>query len=116
MLTKISSILIAAILAFSVATTVYAQNGNATETKPRNATQAFDKLTNATVLLDQRVSEASDKGNASQWAEVKESVADALKQMAGVSGMVMDATPEQLNILNGSAASIGNAIRSLQEE
>jgi hypothetical protein len=112
MLTKLSSILIAAVLAFSVATAVYAQN--ATETQ--NATQAFGKLTNTTVLLDQRVSEASDKGNASQWAEVKESIADSLKQMAGVSGMVKDATPEQLNILNGSAASIGNAIRSLQEE
>ena len=112
MLTKLSSILIAAVLAFSVATAVYAQN--ATETK--NATQAFDKLTNTTVLLDQRVSEASDKGNASQWAEVKESIADSLKQMAGVSSMLKDATPEQLNILNGSAASIGNAIRSLQEE
>jgi hypothetical protein len=36
--------------------------------------------------------------------------------MAGVSGMLKDATPEQLNILNGSAASIGNAIRGLQEE
>jgi hypothetical protein len=112
MLAKLSSILIAAVLAFSVATAVYAQN--ATETQ--NATQAFGKLTNTTVLLDQRVSEASDKGNASQWAEVKESIADSLKQMAGVSGMVKDATPEQLNILNGSAASIGNAIRSLQEE
>jgi hypothetical protein len=112
MLTKLSSILIAAVLAFSVATAVYAQN--ATETQ--NATQAFGKLTNTTVLLDQRVSEASDKGNASQWAEVKESIADSLKQMAGVSGMVKDATPEQLNILNGSAASIGNAIRGLQEE
>ena len=112
MLTKISSISIAAVLAFSVATAVYAQNATGTQ----NATQAFDKLTNATVLLDQRVSEASDKGNASQWAEVKESVGDALKQMAGVSGMLKDATPEQLNILNGSAASIGNAIRSLQEE
>ena len=112
MLTKLSSVLIAAVLAFSVATAVYAQN--ATETQ--NATQAFGKLTNTTVLLDQRVSEASDKGNASQWAEVKESIADSLKQMAGVSGMVKDATPEQLNILNGSAASIGNAIRSLQEE
>jgi predicted PurR-regulated permease PerM len=111
-LTKLSSILIAAVLAFSVATAVYAQN--ATETK--NATQAFDKLTNTTVLLDQRVSEASDKGNASQWAEVKESIGDSLKQMAGVSSMLKDATPEQLNILNGSAASIGNAIRSLQEE
>jgi hypothetical protein len=112
MLSKLSSILIAAVLAFSVATAVYAQN--ATETQ--NATQAFGKLTNTTVLLDQRVSEASDKGNASQWAEVKESIADSLKQMAGVSGMLKDATPEQLNILNGSAASIGNAIRSLQEE
>ena len=112
MLTKLSSILIAAVLAFSVATAVYSQS--ATETQ--NATQAFDKLTNTTVLLDQRVSEASDKGNASQWAEVKESIADSLKQMAGVSGMLKDATPEQLNILNGSAASIGNAIRGLQEE
>ena len=112
MLTKLSSMLIAAVLAFSVGTAVYAQN--ATETQ--NATQAFGKLTNTTVLLDQRVSEASDKGNASQWAEVKESIADSLKQMAGVSGMVKDATPEQLNILNGSAASIGNAIRGLQEE
>jgi hypothetical protein len=112
MLAKLSSILIAAVLAFSVATTVYAQN----PTETQNATQAFDKLTNTTVLLDHRVSEASDKGNASQWAEVKESIADSLKQMAGVSGMLKDATPEQLNILNGSAASIGNAIRSLQEE
>lgn len=112
MLTKLSSILIAAVLAFSVATAVYAQN--ATETQ--NATQAFDKLTNTSVLLDQRVSEASDKGNASQWAEVKASIADSLKQMAGVSGMLKDATPEQLNILNGSVASIGNALRGLQEE
>ena len=112
MLTKLSSILIAAVLAFSVATAVYAQNAKETQ----NATQAFGKLTNTTVLLDQRVSEASDKGNASQWAEVKESIADSLKQMAGVSGMLKDATPEQLNILNGSAASIGNAIRGLQEE
>jgi cytochrome c556 len=112
MLTKLSSILIAAVLAFSVATAVYAQDA----TEKQNATQAFGKLTNTTVLLDQRVSEASDKGNASQWAEVKESIADSLKQMAGVSGMVKDATPEQLNILNGSAASIGNAIRGLQEE
>ena len=82
MLTKLSSILIAAVLAFSVATAVYAQMVAETQ----NATQAFDKLTNTTVLIDQRVSEASDKGNASQWAEVKESIGDSLKQMAGVSG------------------------------
>jgi hypothetical protein len=114
MLTKLSGLLIAAVLGFSAAAGVYAQN--TTEAKPQNATQAFDKLTNATVLLDQRVSEASDIGNASQWAEVKESVDDVLKQMAGVSGMLKEATPEQLNILNSSAASIGNSIRGLQEE
>jgi hypothetical protein len=68
------------------------------------------------VLLDQRVSEVSDRGNASQWAEVKASVADSLKQMAGVSGIFKDATPEQINILNDSLTSIGNAIKGLQEE
>ena len=113
MLTKLSSILITAVLALPSSNRCLCTECAETQ----NATQAFDKLTNTTVLLDQRVSEASDKGNASQWAEVKESIGDSLKQMAGVSGMLKDATPEQsLNILNGSAALIGNAIRSLQEE
>ncbi len=81
---------------------------------PANATDAFQELANATAIQDQKLDEVRDNANDTNRGELKALLSDTTGAIGGTSQSVIDATDEQLSILQNSFASGSESIDEIQ--
>jgi hypothetical protein len=75
-----------------------------------NATQAFNQLENSTALLDQKLDEVLDNGNDTNRGELKAALDETAGAIGGTSGVIVNATGDQLLLLQNTFISGSEAI------
>jgi hypothetical protein len=75
-----------------------------------NATEAFTQLENRTAMLNQKIDEVRENGNDTSRGELKALVGDAAGAIGQVSDVVVNATNEELQILQNTFSSGSEAI------
>ena len=81
------------------------------ESEPQlNATESFTQLENATAILDQKLDEVFDNGNDTNRGELKALVGDTLGSMGDVSDSFVNATSDQMLMVQGTAVSVSESI------
>jgi len=80
------------------------------ETPVANATDAFDVLENSTAVLDQKLDEVLDNGNDTNRGELKAALDETAGAIGGTSGVIVNATSDQLLLLQNTFISGSEAI------